>query len=67
MDKENSLTEDLAECRAQEEDISNNQISNLEKASEEILQEYNDNLQKCKVGHICPNYYSPDTDIIIVL
>ncbi|XP_067949380.1 structural maintenance of chromosomes protein 4-like [Watersipora subatra] len=47
-DKEKSLTEELIESRSQEEDISNNQLSRLQKSSEEMLQTYNDNLEKCK-------------------
>lgn len=52
MDKENSLSEELADCRVQVEDIENNQLSNLKNSSEEMLQAYNENLQICKVHRL---------------
>ena len=49
QDKESSLTDELEECQAQQTDIENNQLGKLKEASDEMLQAYNDNLEKCKV------------------
>ena len=49
QDKESSLKDELEECQAQQMDIENNQLGKLKEASDEMLQAYNDNLEKCKV------------------
>ena len=49
QDKESSLSDELEECQAQQTDIENNQLGKLKEASDEMLQAYNDNLEKCKV------------------
>lgn len=51
-DKESSLSEELEDCVKQQTDIENNQLGKLKEASDEMLQAYNDNLEKCKVCYI---------------
>ena len=51
MDKETALSEELAECRRQQEELESQLLSKLKDESEDMLRAYNDNLEKCKVGH----------------